>query len=479
MRALSSKSISAILGAALVSLACAIVAMFVARAHLLEANGWVRHTSDVELAIAACRIHVHEAQLNGFDRRAALAEARGDAEHIAALTADNPTQQTRVKALLPLLQAFTGNVADSVRIDQIFRELAAVEGSLMDIRMATLQRTTRTGWIVIGTCATLTVLFVAFILAALHRQSLALARAEVNVRRGGVLLESVVDSMVDGIMAITPERKFLHVNRAARRLLGDSFPTDSFPKDWRPNLECIYEDGSAMKPEDGALARAITGKSTDNLIYRTRPIESPDSAGVWIAATGRPVRDADGTIIAGVVALRDISEHKRQQDRLRAMSMSDEMTGLHNRRGFLMLAEQHARMAQREGVPFAIVFLDLNGLKTINDTLGHDAGDQSIRSAAKVLRATFRDSDIISRLGGDEFVALLVNTDPATHDAIGARLRQGLIAHNVHEVPAHHLSLSIGISFFDPERPLPIAELMVEADRLMYAEKRERRGVSV
>ncbi len=179
------------------------------------------------------------------------------------------------------------------------------------------------------------------------------------------------------------------------------------------------------------------------------------------------------------MALRDISEHKLKQDRLRAMSMSDEMTGLHNRRGFLMLAEQHARVAQREGVSFAVVFLDVNGLKTINDTLGHDAGDQSIRSAAKVLRATLRDSDILSHLGGDEFVVLLVNTDPATHDAIAARLRQGLIAHNAGEVPAQHLSLSIGISFFDPGRPLPIAELMVEADRLMYAEKRERRRVSV
>jgi diguanylate cyclase (GGDEF)-like protein len=479
MRALSSKSISAVLGAAAVSLVGAIAGMFVARAHLLEASGWVRHTSDVELSVAACRIHVHEAQLNLLDRRASLDEARDDGERVAGLTADNPTQQTRVKALLPLLQAFTGNAADSARIDQILRELAAVEASLMDIRMATLKRTTRSGWIVIGACAALTVLFVAFILATLYRQSLALARAEVNLRRGGVLLESVVDSMVDGIMAITPERTFLHVNRAARRLLGDGFPADSFPKDWRPNIECVYEDGSAMKPEDGALARAITGQSTDNLVYRTRPTNSPQSTGVWIAATGRPVRDADGSIIAGVVALRDISEHKLQQDRLRAMSISDELTGLHNRRGFLMLAEQHARVAQREGVPFAVVFLDLNGLKTINDTLGHDAGDQAIRATAKVLRTTFRDSDILSRLGGDEFVALLVNTDPSKHDTIAARVRQGLIAHNAHEVQAQHLSLSIGISFFDPEHPLPVAELMVEADRLMYAEKRERRRVGV
>jgi diguanylate cyclase (GGDEF)-like protein len=476
MRALSSKWISAVLGASLLSLTCAIAGVFVARARLLDTSGWVQHTAEVELAIAACRIHVREAQLDVPERRRSLADARGDAERIAGLTVDNPTQQARVSALLPLLRVFSGDSTDSVRIDQLLRELSAVEASLMDIRLAALKRTTRSGWLIISVSATLTVLFVAFILGALYRQSLALKEAEVSLRRGGAMLESVVDSMVDGIMAITPDRTFLHVNRAARRLLGEGFPADVFPTDWRSNVECIFEDGTAMRPEEGALARAITGKSTDNLVYRTRPTDQPNVAGTWISATARPVRDADGTVIAGVVALRDISEQKRQQDQLRAMSMSDEMTGLHNRRGFVMLAEQHARVAQRQGMPFAIVFADLNGLKTINDTLGHEAGDHSIRSTADVLRQTFRDSDIVGRLGGDEFVALLVNTDAGMHDNIAARLKQGLSAHNVREAGARHLSLSIGISFFDPEHPLPVSELMVEADRLMYAEKREHRG---
>jgi diguanylate cyclase (GGDEF)-like protein len=155
--------------------------------------------------------------------------------------------------------------------------------------------------------------------------------------------------------------------------------------------------------------------------------------------------------------------------------MSDEMTGLHNRHGFLMLAEQHARLAQRQGEPFAIVFADLNGLKTINDTLGHEAGDRSIRSVAAVLRQTFRDSDVVSRLGGDEFVALLVNTDSAMQETIAARLLQGLAVHNLNEPPALQLSLSIGISFFKPASPLPVAALMIEADRLMYTDKRRQR----
>jgi diguanylate cyclase (GGDEF)-like protein len=184
-----------------------------------------------------------------------------------------------------------------------------------------------------------------------------------------------------------------------------------------------------------------------------------------------------GVVIAGVVALRDISEQKQQQDQLRAISMADELTGLHNRRGFLMLAEQHARMARREGEPFGIVFADLNGLKTVNDSLGHEAGDQAIRAAAGVLRETFRESDIIARLGGDEFVVLLAAADPTMRAAITVRTDHGLAEHNGHVAPAQRLSLSMGIAFFDPEQPVPLAELMVEADRSMYADKRAQRRV--
>jgi diguanylate cyclase (GGDEF)-like protein len=476
MPALSpSKWIFALLGAAILSLACAIIGVFVAREHLVEANEWVRHTSEVQLSIGSCRLQIRQAQLEARERPVVLASARADAEHIRVLTADNPPQQARAKALIPLLLAFAGDRAEADRIDLGLREMAIVEGALMDVRMTVLERARRTGWLVISVSSFLTVVLIAIMLGTLYRQSRALASAHLKIRQEGAMLASIIDSMVDGIMAITPQRAFLHVNRAARRLLGDSFPEKSFPKDWRSTIECRYQDGSEMKPEDGALARAIAGQSTDNLVYRTRQIGDPTDAGTWISATARPVRDGDGTVIAGVVALRDISEQKRQQDQLHAMSMLDELTGLRNRRGFLMLAEQHARVAQRHAIPFGIVFVDLNGLKAINDSLGHEAGDQTIRAAGDVLRETFRESDILARLGGDEFVVLLANADPGMQGAIAARLEDGVSAHNARLALPRRLSLSVGIAFFDPRQPLPLGELMVEADRLMYADKRERR----
>jgi diguanylate cyclase (GGDEF)-like protein len=468
----STKLIFVVLSAAIVSLACAIAGMFVARARLLEASEWVRHTCDVELAVATCRVHVREAQVSSETRPLLLERALSDVALIGQLTVDNPLQQRRIGALLPLLRAFSGDAVLATQIDDGLRELALVERSLKDARMVALSRATRAGWLASSASTALTVFLVALLLVSLRRHSQRLELVNAELRREGAMLESVVDSMVDGIIAITPARTFLHVNRAARRLLGDGFPTESFPKDWRSNLECVYEDGTEMAPEDGALARAVQGMSTDNLVYKTRQRRNPGDAGTWISASGRPVCGPDGSVIAAVVALRDLTDHRRQQDQLRAMSMSDELTRLNNRRGFSVLAEQHARVSRRHKVPFGIVFADLNGLKLVNDSLGHDAGDEMIRAAADVLRKTFRDSDIVARLGGDEFVALLVNADPSTRDAVLERLRACIEERNAVEVPGPALSLSVGITFFDPGHPLSLSELMVEADRLMYVDKR-------
>jgi len=470
----ATKLIFVALAAAVLSLTCVIAGMFVARARLLEASAWVRHTSDVELAVATCRVHVREAQVSAVTRPALLVQALADIALIKRLTLDNPLQQRRIDALLPLLRAFSGDAFQATRIDDGLQEFGVVESSLKDARMVTLVEATHVGWLASSASAALTVFLVATLFGTLRRHSKKLERVDSELRREGALLESVMESMVDGIIAITPSRAFLHVNRAARRLLGDEFPSGSFPKDWRSNLECVYEDGTEMTPEDGALSRAVRGLSTDNLVYKTRQRHDPTDAGTWVSASGRPVHGRDGTVIAAVVALRDLTEHRRQQEQLRAMSMSDELTRLNNRRGFSLLAEQHARVSRRHKVPFGIVFADLNGLKLINDSLGHEMGDQMIRSGADVLRRTFRESDIIARLGGDEFVALLANADPSMHDAILERLRACLAERNAIDVQGPPLSLSVGLTFFDPSHPLTLPELMVEADRLMYLDKRQR-----
>jgi len=165
-------------------------------------------------------------------------------------------------------------------------------------------------------------------------------------------------------------------------------------------------------------------------------------------------------------------ELKRQLQRL---ALIDELTGLHNRRGLMTLGEAAIRSAHRSKSPMTLLFIDVNGMKTINDAHGHQEGDRALVDVAGVLRATFRESDIVARVGGDEFCALLWGSTQAGGPA--ARLRTRVEEFNRTGARPYALSLSLGAHVYDPARPCTLDELIEEADRLMYREKmgQERR----
>lgn len=172
-------------------------------------------------------------------------------------------------------------------------------------------------------------------------------------------------------------------------------------------------------------------------------------------------------------ALRYAFERHGMQMALRKESTLDELTGLANRRGFLMLAEQHAMLAKRTGERFVVVFIDMDRLKPINDTLGHQAGDAAIAEIADALRVCFRESDIIGRLGGDEFALLLPASDG--EDSIRERLHQELQRRNLQPDRRYLLSVSVGIVISDPHQPPSVEEMLAQADALMYEEKQKGR----
>jgi len=169
-----------------------------------------------------------------------------------------------------------------------------------------------------------------------------------------------------------------------------------------------------------------------------------------------------------------------REEMLRDLSLQDDLTGLYNRRGLITLAEQLIREAERDRRGFDVVFADLDGLKGINDTLGHPEGDRAIRDAARIIRATFRESDVVARLGGDEFAVLVLHDPPvqagerAVEAAVG-RLREALARHNAEEERPYDLSLSLGFSGFDPAAPQDIEALLESADQQMYVQKRAKR----
>ena len=181
----------------------------------------------------------------------------------------------------------------------------------------------------------------------------------------------------------------------------------------------------------------------------------------------------DGQLL--VRAIRYAIERQQLHAALREMSLVDPLTLLYNRRGLLALARQLFKVADRMRRRVSHIFVDLDGLKVINDSLGHGVGDQALLETTELLKETFRDSDIIARMGGDEFVVLAMENAGADAELWTARLQENLRARNARADRSYLLSLSIGIVYYDPDAPRELDDLLARADRLMYEEKRAKR----
>jgi diguanylate cyclase (GGDEF)-like protein len=171
----------------------------------------------------------------------------------------------------------------------------------------------------------------------------------------------------------------------------------------------------------------------------------------------------------------DIQRREREEHLRRSaenLLLIDELTQLNNRRGFFELGEQALKIARREQHTMALFFMDLNGLKQINDKLGHMTGDEALRDTAKVLRNTFRGSDIVARIGGDEFVALAHLHSELDVETLCARLREHLREFNAARTRSYEVDLSIGATLVDEPADQDLEEFIARADEAMYRDKR-------
>jgi two-component system, cell cycle response regulator len=158
---------------------------------------------------------------------------------------------------------------------------------------------------------------------------------------------------------------------------------------------------------------------------------------------------------------------------IRSLAVTDELTGLYNRRGFLASAMHQLKLARRHSEDVILFFFDMDNLKGINDAFGHREGDLAIIQAADALEETFRDSDILARLGGDEFSVLASEASISNREAIVARMDRSLEKANAEE-SRYKLSFSIGIARFDSKTTGSLGELMARADQDMYLHKKHR-----
>ncbi len=197
---------------------------------------------------------------------------------------------------------------------------------------------------------------------------------------------------------------------------------------------------------------------------------------ISLANSERMYSEQDLEAVERLAELYAIAVHRaRTEEQLREMSLVDDLTRLYNRRGFLTLAEQQLKIANRAKKELSLLYADLDDLKIINDTYGHQEGDRALVDTAAILKDVFRESDIIARIGGDEFVVLALDMHAGNSETLVKRMRENIDAYNGANGRKFSLSLSLGVAWYNPGTPCSVLDLLAIADGLMYEEKTRKK----
>lgn len=279
-------------------------------------------------------------------------------------------------------------------------------------------------------------------------------------------LAAIVEASDDAIIGTTPGGVITDWNIGAERIYGyeeeeiagrplTDLLADASAEDFREVMDEVGAGESKQHHEVSCCTRA--GRVLD------------------VSMTMSPMMDETGAVVGISVIARDITEQVRLRQELRVLSLVDALTDLHNRRGFFHLASQQLKVASRTGQPMLLLFIDIDGLKKINDGLGHSEGDRALKDTANVLRGAFRESDITARIGGDEFAVLALDAAPDSRRNLRKRIAERISKHNQTADRPYDLSVSVGVALHDPKRPTTLDELLADADARMYEEKRAKR----
>jgi diguanylate cyclase (GGDEF)-like protein/PAS domain S-box-containing protein len=277
------------------------------------------------------------------------------------------------------------------------------------------------------------------------------------------LYRSLVESTDDSIYVIDRDSRYLFINKkhcermglAADQYQGQNYARFHYSEesiDFRNQLDAVLKAGKPIQYEN---------KSQRDKRYFLR--------------TFSPVRKSDGWITAVTVVSTDITRQKELEESLRALSITDALTGLYNRGGLFALAEQQIKLANRSHKCLYTLYADLDKLKSINDQFGQQEGDAALIKTADILRKTFRESDTIARIGGDEFVVIAGSDEKRSSGAIHSRLQRSLNVFNSESKTGYKLSLNTGIVFYDPQHPVTFEDLIREAERIMSINKKEKK----
>ena len=302
----------------------------------------------------------------------------------------------------------------------------------------------------------------------LNRHIAEQARIERALRETEEHFRNAFDYAAIGMALVSPQGAWLRVNHSLCELLGHS------------EKELLASNFQAVTHADDLgndlanLYRLIQGE-TPTCQVEKRYVHRFGQV-VWALNSVSLVRDSDDQPAHFIFQIQDITERKRAEAALQSLSLVDELTGLYNRRGFLAVTEQHLAAIRRNKKVPVVLYADLDGLKEINDSLGHYEGDRALVKAAEIFKETFRSSDILARLGGDEFVVLAAISPEESTESLATRLQEKFSESNAGRNRSYDLSISVGLARFDSEEGHSIEELMARADRAMYEDKRCKRS---
>lgn len=303
--------------------------------------------------------------------------------------------------------------------------------------------------------------------AELNRQFAEQERISRALEESEAHFRTAFDHAAIGMALLSPEGRWLRVNRSLREILGydeaellaTDFQTFTHRDDLGRDLAEVYR----------MLSGEIQSSQLEKRFLHKLGHE------VWTSVSASLVRNSQSEPLHFICQIQDITERRRAEAAIQTLSLVDELTGLYNRRGFMTFATQHLNSVHRTDKGLVILYADLDGLKQINDSLGHKEGDRALIKAAELLKETFRVSDVLGRLGGDEFTVLAaVDPDGGVAGMI-ARLQQKFTDFNVLKIMPYDLQISIGIALLGAEQNESVEDLLARADKAMYEEKRLRK----
>lgn len=476
----------------------------------LDATDWVTHTFEVTETID--RVLSYAQDLENHQRGFLLSGDEAFLEpyevardrlprelwYLSDLTRDNGEQQERVERLDDLIRekvAFMdrtiqqkqagGDFTSLVRTGEGLRlmndirersaEMRAIEKKFLAERAeraAGAQRNTIL-FSLFGVCLTLGLGL--FSLATVHRDLREVREITEELAIAEKMFRELAENTSELVLLMGADGRPGYVSPSVERLLG--FTPDEFLA-MDPTSQVIPEDLPVAS--EWALGIVQEGKppTTLNLRYRTK-----EGHYRWFEVSASVLHESSPAPPRVLYAGRDVHERRLAQEaleqktgELQELSATDALTGLLNRRGFMERAFSLLEAARLSGRPLAIVFIDLDGLKPINDQLGHEAGDRAISEASRVLKQTVRGGDLVARLGGDEFAVLARELTEAGYEHFRHRVESNVESLNAESKRPFRLAFSIGAAFFDANSEESLESLLKRADAAMYEEKTRRKA---